>query len=152
MDLSKQTNTAKRKNICKRYENITWKNKQNCILKKSLNKMFMKLENSQNWILKEESEHVTYWTLKHYRKCVEGQRRCSVFLSISRSDLRVSIVTHIVICVFSPVSLRSSPNRWVLKKAGGVLAPALNHDTCRPVGTYTSHRGLQWAPAAQKAG
>lgn len=60
-------------------------------------------------------------------------------------------VTHIVICVFSPVSLCPSPNRWVLKKAGGVLAPALNNDTCRPVGTYTSHHRLRWVPTDQKA-
>lgn len=46
--------------MCKRSENITWKNKQKRILKKSHNKMFIELENSQSWTLKEESEHVTY--------------------------------------------------------------------------------------------
>jgi len=36
MDISKQTNTAKRKNIgiCKRSENIQWKNKQKHIQEK----------------------------------------------------------------------------------------------------------------------
>jgi len=32
------------------------------------------------------------------------------------------------------------------------LAPALNNDTCRPVGTYTSQHRLQWVHTAQKAG
>lgn len=145
MDSSKQTYITKSKNKCERFEN-----KQKHIPKKKWHQI---REHSELDIERGKPKWTQIsWTLKHYGMSVRGEKKCSVLLSISRSDLRVSIVTHLVICVFSPLSPRSSPNRWVLKKAGGVLAPTLNHDTCRPAGTSTSHHGLPWPPTTQKAG